>query len=72
MSLSSTEVSDLHWRKARHSVGNGACVEVAPVSGGVLVRDSQDQGSALIRYSGRSWLSFAAKAKMGWFDHDRL
>ena len=30
MSQDELEVSDLQWRKARRSVGNGACVEVAP------------------------------------------
>ena len=33
MSLNNLEVSGLQWRKARRSVNNGACVEVAPVNG---------------------------------------
>lgn len=72
MSLSSTEVCDLHWRKARRSVGNGACVEVASAGGRVLVRDSQDRNGLQIRYSEGSWHVFLAKAKASRFDSDRL
>ncbi len=72
MSLSSMEVCDLHWRKARRSVGNGACVEVASAGGRVLVRDSQDRNGPPIRYSERSWHAFLAKAKASRFDCDRL
>lgn len=72
MFLSSMEVHDLRWRKARRSVGNGACVEVAPAGGHVLVRDSQDQNGPLIRYPEHSWLAFVAGAKSGCFDRGRL
>jgi hypothetical protein len=71
MSVSSVEVRDLHWRKARRSVGNGACVEVVPAGDHVLVRDSQDQDGVLIRYSQRAWLSFVAEARTGRFSCDR-
>jgi len=70
--VSSMEVRDLHWRKARRSVGNGACVEVAPAGGHVLVRDSQDQNGTLMRYTEHSWLAFIVRVKTGWFDHNRL
>jgi hypothetical protein len=72
MSLSSVEIRDPHWRKARRSVGNGACVEVAPAGGHVLVRDSQDRNGPLIGYPERSWNAFVARAKAGGFDRDGL
>lgn len=72
MALSSVEVVDLNWRKARRSVGNGACVEVAPGGGEVFVRDSKDQNGPLVRYPERSWHAFVARAKSGRFDRDRL
>jgi hypothetical protein len=59
----SPEVSHLRWRTARRSVGNGACVEVAPASGAILVRDSQNQTGPVVQYSGRSWHLFLHAAR---------
>jgi hypothetical protein len=72
MSPMRLEIRDLKWRTARRSAANGACVEVAPVSGQVLIRDSTDRNGPVIRYSERSWCSFVASAKNGRFDPDRL
>lgn len=57
-------VSDLRWRTARRSVGNGACVEAAPASGAILVRDSQDQTGPVMQYSGKSSASVIAGARI--------
>jgi hypothetical protein len=65
-------MNDLEWRKARRSVNNGACVEVAPVSRQIFVRDSTDREGPVIRYSGHSWDEFVVAAKAGLFDPDRL
>jgi len=72
MSLSSLEVSGLQWRKARRSVNNGACVEVAPASRQILVRDSADRNGPVMQYSGHTWHIFVAGIKIGRFDPDRL
>ena len=72
MSLGNLEIADLQWRKARRSVHNGACLEVAPVSGQILIRDSTDRYGPVMRYSGRSWYVFVADVKTGRFDPDRL
>ena len=56
-------VVDLQWRKARRSVGNGACVELASVNGQILVRDSMNPGGAWLRYPARSWVAFATTIK---------
>lgn len=66
------EVSDLRWKTARRSVGNGACVEVAPVAGTILVRDSKDQQGPVVQYPGNSWRAFLGAAKKGHFDRERL
>jgi len=63
MSLTDTEVHDLQWRKARRSVGNGACVEVAPVDGRVAVRDSMNPGGSRLQYSAQSWRAFIVAVK---------
>lgn len=60
--------TELAWRKAKRSVGNGACVEVAPSGTGFAVRDSKDPSGPVITYSGQAWLSFVNAAKNGRFD----
>lgn len=72
MFLSDLEVDDLRWRKASRSINNGACVEVAPVSGQVVIRDSTDREGPMLRHSGRSWIVFVANVKTGLFDPDCL
>jgi hypothetical protein len=52
-----------HWRKARYSVNDGACVEVALVNGQVAVRDSKDPCSFWLWYSVRSWRDFTWNVK---------
>jgi hypothetical protein len=63
MSLTGLEVRELQWRKARRSVGNGACVEVAPVNGQIAVRDSMDPAGCRLQYSVQSWQAFVFKIK---------
>lgn len=63
MALNDLEVCDLQWRKSRRSANNGACVEVAPVSGQIAVRDSKNPGGSLLRYSQQSWQHFVQALK---------
>jgi Domain of unknown function (DUF397) len=72
MPMSSLEVSDLQWRKARGSANNGACLEAAPVAGTVLIRDSKDRNGIVIQFSGTSWRMFVQAAKGGRYDLERL
>jgi len=65
-------MGNLEWRKARRSANNGACVELAPADGRILVRDSKDQDSPIIAYPQYSWRLFVASAKTGHFDPERL
>ena len=66
------EIRDLTWRTARRSAGNGACVEVGPVSGQILVRDSMDRNGPVLQYSRNSWYMFVVGAKSGRFDPNRI
>jgi hypothetical protein len=68
MALTEFKPDDLAWRKAAASAGNGACVEVAPVTGGVLVRDSKDPGGPMLRYTAAEWHAFLHGARNGEFD----
>ena len=52
------------WRKSRHSLGNGNCVQVAASSGTMLVRDSADSTSPVVSYSAEAWRAFVAATKM--------
>lgn len=63
MALNDLEVCDLQWRKSRRSANNGACVEVAPVSGQIAVRDSKNPGGSLLRYPQQSWQDFVQALK---------
>jgi hypothetical protein len=65
-------MDNLEWRKTRRSANNGACVELAPAAGQILIRDSKDQNGPVIAYSQFSWRLFVASAKTGHFDPDRL
>jgi hypothetical protein len=59
---------DLAWRKAQRSVGDGACVELAPVNGMVAMRDSKDPDSPVLMYTAAEWHAFLHGAKAGEFD----
>jgi Domain of unknown function (DUF397) len=72
MTPNSLEVGDLQWRTARRSAANGACVEVAPVAGAILIRDSKDQDGPVVHYPHISWHRFLGAAKRGRFDSERL
>jgi hypothetical protein len=58
----------LNWRKARRSMGNGACVEVASASADIFIRDSQNPSAASLGYPAIAWRSFLMSAKQGNFD----
>jgi uncharacterized protein DUF397 len=60
--------SELAWRKAQSSIGNGACLEVAPVNGMVAVRDSKNPQGPILTYTAPEWQAFLDGAKKGEFD----
>ena len=64
-------MGNLEWRKARRSANNGACVELAPAAGQILIRDSKNQDGPMIAYSQYTWRLFVASAKTGHFDPKR-
>jgi hypothetical protein len=62
------ESERLNWRKARRSMNNGNCAEVAAVPGIVAMRDSKDPQGPILRYSISSWIPFVAAVRNGKFD----
>jgi hypothetical protein len=57
------EDGSVGWRKARRSVGNGACVEVASLKGNVLVRDSMILDSPVVSFPAGAWQFFLHATK---------
>jgi hypothetical protein len=58
MSLTRAELRSLHWRKARRSIGNGDCVEIAPANGNIVFRDSKDPEGPAVSYPAGAFRSF--------------
>lgn len=71
MSLSQDDSLRLNWRKAKRSMSNGNCTEVALDGKSVAVRDSKDPFGPVLSYSAYSWRSFVQDAKLGKFDLSR-
>ena len=52
------------WRRSSASAANGNCVEVAPVAGGWLVRDSKHTGP-LLAVPAEAWSALVSRAGRG-------
>ncbi|OLT14233.1 hypothetical protein BJF78_19735 [Pseudonocardia sp. CNS-139] len=57
----------LHWTKASHSTGIGACVEIAPHGTHIAVRNSRHPG-VHIRFPRAEFAVFLSATKNGEFD----
>lgn len=68
MSEVSSDVEAVEWRKARRSMGNGNCLEIATVPGGIAVRDSKDPFGPALAYGAGSWRAFTRNARLGRYD----
>lgn len=68
MPLAEEERCLLNWRKARRSMGNGDCVEVAPANGKIFVRDSKNPSGPALEYPADAWRNFLAEALLGNLD----
>ncbi|MEU4534265.1 DUF397 domain-containing protein [Streptosporangium sp. NPDC023825] len=63
------EIAGAEWRKSTHSTNDGACVEVAKLSGGrVALRDSQNRQAGVQTYSRSEWIAFVGGVQDGEFD----
>ncbi|MEV4185013.1 DUF397 domain-containing protein [Streptosporangium canum] len=63
------DFSQATWRKSSLSQGTtDNCVEVAPISDLVAVRDSKDPGGLKLVFSATDWAAFLGRVKAGDFD----
>ena len=51
------------WRKSSYSGGEGNCVAVADYNSRILVKDTKDRQSAVLKFSVDAWRKFADRAK---------
>ncbi|WP_341720232.1 DUF397 domain-containing protein [Micromonospora sp. FIMYZ51] len=58
--MTALDLSGAKWRTSTRSVGNGNCVEVAIVGGGVAVRDSKDRRGPVLAFPASAWHAFLA------------
>ena len=56
-------VDNTTWRTASYSGNSGNCVEVADATRVVLVRDTKDQGGAVLSIPAGAWQSFTGGLK---------
>lgn len=64
--------SPLSWIKSSLSVYNGNCVEVAGLTGDViLVRDSKHPRRAVLSFTPAEWDAFIGGVHLGEFDRQR-
>lgn len=71
MPVPKTGLSELTWKKARRSMANGDCVEVAFTGGRVYVRDSKSPGGDILACAPAVWSQFLATVKLGLVDLPR-
>ncbi|MGW2190205.1 DUF397 domain-containing protein [Streptomyces sp. NPDC001719] len=52
------DLSAAIWRKSSASAGEGNCVEVTDISGGIAVRDSKNTCCESLRFTTAAWNAF--------------
>jgi len=58
--MTTHEPDGIVWRTSSYSGTNGGCVEVAPASAGVVVRDSKDPEGPTLAVPTAAWRAFLA------------
>lgn len=66
--MTDSSPSPLNWRKATASQGSQGCVELAPLTGSVAVRDSKDPDGPMLLFARDAWRRLAARASSGELD----
>lgn len=56
------------WRKSSYTGEQGECVELAPLSSDVAVRDSKDPAGPILRFDRSAFAAFINQARDGRLD----
>lgn len=64
--LYGSDLTDLAWRKSSFSATDN-CLEVAPVTGGVALRDSKNPTRGPLLFTDTEWRAFVRGARAGEF-----
>ncbi|MFE6719385.1 DUF397 domain-containing protein [Streptomyces albidoflavus] len=62
-------MENANWQKARASINDGNCVEVAATSEGVAMRNSRFPGDPALLFTEAEMTAFLDGVKAGEFDH---
>jgi uncharacterized protein DUF397 len=46
------------WRTSSHSGANGSCIQVAPATHGIAIRDSKDPCGPVLAFTAPQWTAF--------------
>jgi hypothetical protein len=66
MNIERSEVTSLRWFKSSYSSGEGGeCIEIAPASSAIHVRDSKDTGQGGFAVAPTAWAAFLGLARRG-------
>ncbi|MGH4026891.1 MAG: DUF397 domain-containing protein [Pseudonocardiaceae bacterium] len=67
--MRSSDLSLATWRKSSRSNGgvDGACVEVAELADGVVLRDSKNPAGSVLALSRHQWRAFLSGVRTGQF-----
>jgi hypothetical protein len=65
MRSTDTNPPKVTWRKSRHSMPNGACVEVARVASGLVIRDSANREGCTVSCPDAAWRAFVEALRSG-------
>ncbi|MFF9895047.1 DUF397 domain-containing protein [Streptomyces longispororuber] len=56
--MNTPDLANAAWRTSSYSSGQGACVEVAPISDGIATRDTKDRTGPVLAFTREGWDSF--------------
>lgn len=62
------ELAQAPWRKSTWSESANGCIESAPITGHIGVRDSKDPHGPVQLYTASQWTRFVSAVRTGEFD----
>jgi len=67
MASAEARENNLSWRKSQRSATNGECIEVAPLDGRIIIRDSKSPDGPFLQCAGIDWRRFVERTKESGF-----